>query len=213
MTARNRCREGFLHSPSVNELVNIYNPRAFLCHPCVREDPESLFFVVVPAPAGVTVPRSRTFHFGGEDCLSEAPVLPVLSEAEGSGAEGSGAEGTLNQRPTTYKKQILHCVQNDNLRLFLGAPPGRHWFWVLLPKQKACPELALPVLSEAEGSEAEGSGAEGSGAEGNEVNRPREGTSSCGAETLHKKTKTLDPRSGSGMTEEEAGITGKGDQA
>ena len=46
------------------------------------------------------------------------------------------SEGTLNQRPTTYKKQILHCVQNDNFRFFLGAPPGRQWFWVLLPKQK-----------------------------------------------------------------------------
>ncbi len=155
-------------------------PCVFLCHPCACEDPGSLSFAVVLAPPGGAVPRSRPFHFRGEDCLSAAPVLPVLlvlsvaegsvvegsvvegseaegsgaegsgaegsgaegsgaegSGAEGSGAEGSGAEGTLNQRPTTYKKQILHCVQNDNLRFFWGAPPGRHWFWVLLPKQKS----------------------------------------------------------------------------
>ncbi len=81
--------------------------------------------------AGLRSGPVPSIPYGGEDCLSAALVLPVLSEAE-----GSVAEGTLNQRPTTYKKQILHCVQNDNLRFFLGAPPGRPWFWVLLPKQK-----------------------------------------------------------------------------
>ncbi len=70
---------------------------------------------------------------GKRQRILSTPVLPVLLVL--SVAEGSGAEETLNQRPTTYKKQILHCVQNDNLRFFLGAPPGRHWFLVLLPKQ------------------------------------------------------------------------------
>ena len=54
------------------------------------------------------------------------------------------------------------------------ATPGRHWFWVLLPKQKD-----LVVWGRT----------------------PTSFLSTCGAETPHKKPKTLDARSGSGMTQ------------
>ncbi len=38
-------------------------PCVFLCHPCACEDPASLSFVVVLAPAGGAVPRSRPFSW------------------------------------------------------------------------------------------------------------------------------------------------------
>ncbi len=82
-------------------------------------------------------------------------------------------------RPCYFLPSVILAYARIQCRCFLQLS-GRQWFWVLLPKQKACPEPVLPVLS----------GAEGSGAEGNEVNGPCEGTSSCGGETPHKQSPT-----------------------
>ena len=57
---------------------------------------------------------------------SACPACPERSRRKRSRRKRS--EGTLNQRPTAYKKQILHCVQNDNIWFFWGPRPGANGF-------------------------------------------------------------------------------------
>ena len=63
-----------------------------------------------PGASGLGCAPVPQIPYGGEDCLSEAlvlpvlPVLPVLSEAEGSEAEGSGAEGCRPAFPNNEGK-------------------------------------------------------------------------------------------------------------
>ena len=122
------------------------HPYVFLPHPCI------FFLSSLRTRGSSVVVLCRCPGACGRGC-APVPSMPFwrrgLSELALNEVNGP-SEGTLNQRPTTYKKQILHCVQNDNLRFFLGATPGRHWFWVLLPKQKGLvvwgrnPTILLP---------------------------------------------------------------------
>ena len=146
--------------------------------------------------------------YGGEDCLSAALVLLVLSVADGSVVEGSVAkELSISDRLPT-KNRFFTAFRMTTFGFSWGPRPGATGFGSFCRNKMACPELALLALlvlsevegsevegSEVEGSEAEGSGAEGNEAEGNEVNGPCEGTSSCGGETPQEKAKALDARS------------------
>ncbi len=106
-------------------------PCVFLCHPCACEDPASLSFAVVLAPPGGAVPRSRPFHFRGEDCLSAALVLLVLlvlSVAEGSVAEGSVAkELSISDRLPT-KNRFFTAFRMTTFGFSGGPRPGATGF-------------------------------------------------------------------------------------